>query len=57
MNTILSIIKNAFATIGEILKLLWQFLKFIFQKCWKFILLIGSIILMIFGISKISKEK
>ena len=35
---------------------LWQIIKFIFSKCWKFILLIGSLLLGIGACKKATKE-
>lgn len=56
MSLIWAFIKNIFATLGSVLQILWQIVKFITSKCWKFILAIGAAILGLF-ITKKAVEK
>ena len=57
MSEVLGIFSKAASLIGSLFLLLWKTIKFIFVKCWKFILLIGSLILTLFGIKKaVDKE-
>ena len=49
-------IKNVFALAGTVIQIIWSLFKFIFEKCWKFLLLIGSLLLTLFSIKKASKE-
>ena len=46
-----------FPLFGNIINIIWQVIKFIFSKCWKFILLIGSLFVTLFAIKKATKEE
>jgi len=50
-------IKKIFSLFGNIINIIWQVIKFIFSKCWKFILLIGSLFVTLFAIKKATKEE
>lgn len=43
--------------IGKFLLLLWELFKFLITKVWKFILLIGGLILGVSTIKKATKEE
>ena len=57
MELVWGAIKNCFALIGSVFQILWSLIKFIFSKCWKFLLLIGSLLVTLFSIKKASKEE
>ena len=56
MDLVWGAIKNVFALLGSVLQISWSLFKFIFSKCWKFILAIGAAILGLF-ITKKAIEK
>ena len=56
MDLILGFFKNIFSLLGSAIQIVWQIIKFIFSKCWKFILLIGSLLLGIGACKKAAKE-
>ena len=56
MATILALFQNVGKAILNVLQILWSFLKWLMSKCWKVILLLGSIFLALFSIKKIAKE-
>ena len=56
MELVWGAIKNVFALLGSVFQILWSLIKFIFSKCWKFIVLIGSLLITLFSIRKASKE-
>lgn len=56
MDLILGFFKNIFSLLGSTILIVWQIIKFIFSKCWKFILLIGSLLLGIGACKKAAKE-
>ena len=55
MSLVWNAIKNLFKFLGSIFTIIWQLIKFILVRCWKFILLIGSIFLTLFSVKKASK--
>ena len=57
MKRVLPFIGSFFTMIGKLLLLFWELVKFIFSKVWKFILLIGGLILGISTIKKATKEE
>lgn len=56
MSLLWNFIKNTFTLFGSAIQIVWQIIKFIFSKCWKFILLIGSLLLGIGACKKAAKE-
>lgn len=56
MSLLWNFIKNTFTLLGSTIQIVWQIIKFIFSKCWKFILLIGSLLLGIGACKKAAKE-
>lgn len=56
MSYLWTFIKNLFTTLGSVIQIVFQLFKFIFQKCFKFILAILSAIIGIF-ITKRAVEK
>lgn len=56
MSLLWDTIKKIFSLFGNVINIGWQLIKFIFSKCWKFILLIGSLIIGIGAFKKASKE-
>ena len=56
MSLLWNFIKNTFTLFGSTILIVWQIIKFIFSKCWKFILLIGSLLLGIGACKKAAKE-
>ena len=56
MSLLWDTIKKIFSLLGNVINIGWQLIKFIFSKCWKFLLLIGSLLLTLFSIKKASKE-
>ncbi len=56
MSLLWDTIKKIFSLFGNVLNIGWQLIKFIFSKCWKFILLIGSLLIGLFAVKKAAKE-
>lgn len=56
MSLLWDTIKKVFSLFGNVLNIGWQLIKFIFSKCWKFILLIGSLLIGLFAVKKAAKE-
>ena len=57
MSLLWDTIKKIFSLFGNVINIGWQIIKFIFSKCWKFILLIGSLLIAIFSIKKATREE
>lgn len=56
MSLLWDTIKKIFSLLGNVINIGWQLIKFIFSKCWKFILLIGSLLIGLGAFKKASKE-
>lgn len=56
MQTLLNLISNIGTVFIDLVSIIWNVTKWLFGKCWKFILLIGAIFVAIFGIKKAAKE-
>lgn len=57
MATILAFFQNIGKAILNVIQILWTLLKWLISKCWKVILILGSIFLALFSIKKIAKEE
>lgn len=57
MATILAFFANFGKAILNVIQILWSILKWLFSKCWKVTLILGSLFLTIFSIKKVAKEE
>ncbi len=57
MATILAFFANFGKAILNAIQILWSILKWLFSKCWKVTLILGSLFLTIFLIKKVAKEE
>ena len=57
MKLMLETIKNVISLFGSLIQMFWNIIKFIFSKCWKFILIIGSLLFGISAAKKACKEE
>ena len=56
MSKLFSFITQSFKALWQLIVLIWGLVKWLISKSYKFILIIGSLILTIFAIKKIKKE-
>ena len=57
MTLVLGLLKGIFETLKSFFLMLIKVIKFILQKCWKFILLVVSLLIGLFSAKKAMKEE
>lgn len=57
MKLILETVKNTLVLFGSLIQMVWNIIKFIFSKCWKFILLTGTLLWGFLVTKNVTKEE